>query len=388
VKPVRVARVISRLNVGGPAQHVVTLAEGLAARGFATRLVAGRPGPDEGDMSDLARAAGVDLVEVAPLGRAPGLFRDLRALWALFRLFRRHRPAIVHTHTSKAGALGRLAAALAGVPVRVHTFHGHVLEAYFSPFWSEAARAAERFLAAASSAIVALSPRQRRDLVARFRVAPRGRVHVVPPGIDLAPFADARVRYSGELRRELGIPPAAPLLGTVGRLVPVKAIDHLLGAMETIVAERADAWLVVAGGGPERARLEARARAAGLALRVRFLGERRDLPRIYADLDLFALASRNEGTPLALIEALAAGVPAVATAVGGVPDVLGGGPDAPGLLVPSGDARALAAAALALIRDPAERARRAALGPARAARFSRERLLDETAALYARLLAR
>lgn len=386
--PIRVARVIARLNVGGPAQHVVILSEGLAPRGFETKLVAGRIDPGEADMADLARAAAVDVVDLPALGRAPRLFRDLAALFALFRLFRRWRPAIVHTHTSKAGFLGRIAALVAGVPVRVHTFHGHVLEGYFPPLASALVRAAERFLAAATTAIVALSPGQRRDLVRRFRVAPRGRVHVVPLGIDLGPFADARVRYRGELRRELGIPPGAPLFGTVGRLVPVKALDRLLRAMEAVVAARPDAWLVIAGDGPDRPRLEALAREAAVSHRVRFLGARRDLPRVYADLDLFLLSSRNEGTPLALIEALAAGVACVATAVGGVPDVIGVGPDAPGLLVPSDDPRALAARALALLEDPVERARRAALGPPRASRFSRERLLADMAALYARLRAK
>jgi glycosyltransferase involved in cell wall biosynthesis len=383
---VRVARVIARLNVGGPAQHVVVLARGLARRGFASKVIVGRPGPDEGDMADLARGAGVDLVTLPSLGRAPRPLADLAALVALFRIFRRFRPRIVHTHTAKAGFLGRIAAALAGVPVIVHTFHGHVFAGYFPPLVSEAVRATERFLAGLTTAIIALSPAQRRDLVRRYRVAPRRRVHVLPLGIDLGPFHEARARHAGALRAELGIPPGAPLLGAVGRLVKVKAIDRLLRAMEAISAARPDAWLVIAGDGPERARLEALARRAAIAHRVRFLGFRRDLPRLYADLDLFVLSSKNEGTPLALIEALAAGVPCVATSVGGVPDVMG--PEPPGALVPPEDPRALAAAVLALLGDPDRRARCAAAAVARTERFGAERLVEETAALYTRLLAR
>lgn len=382
--PVRVCRVIARLNIGGPARHVVALSRGLRARGFETTLIAGRPGEAEGDMADLAREAGLALVDLPSLGRAPRPLRDLAALVALYRIFRRLRPRVVHTHTAKAGFLGRIAAVLAGVPVRVHTFHGHVLgEGYFRPLVARAIRAAERVLAQATHAIVAVSPRQRRDLVGRFRVAPAHKVRVIPLGIDLAPFRGARARHRGELRCELGIPGDAPLLGTVGRLVPVKAVDAIIRAFEAIVAARPDAHLAIVGDGPERPRLERLARDAAFSGRIRFTGFRRDLPRVYADLDVLLLASKSEGTPLALIEALAAGVPCIATAVGGVPDVLA---DGAGILVPPGDDAALARAALALFAAPTEGARLAAGGPAAVERFAEARLVADVADLYASLL--
>jgi glycosyltransferase involved in cell wall biosynthesis len=197
-------------------------------------------------MADVVRAAGAEVVAVPGLGRAVRPLDDLRALGALAALVRRARPAIVHTHTAKGGALGRAAAVLAGAPRRVHTFHGHVLEGYFGRAASEAARAAERFLAAATDAVVCLSPRQRRDLVGRFRVVPRSRAFVIPPGLDLEPYRDVSA-LRGRLRAELAIPPGAPLLGAIGRLVPVKGPDLLLDAFAEIARARPDARLVVAG---------------------------------------------------------------------------------------------------------------------------------------------
>jgi glycosyltransferase involved in cell wall biosynthesis len=383
-RPIRLCRVIARLNVGGPARHVVALSRGLEACGFETTLFAGELSEGEGDLSDLAEQAGVRLLRLSGLSRAPRPLCDLAALFRLILLFRRLKPQIVHTHTAKAGAIGRLAALLAGVPLRLHTFHGHVFEGYFSRPISRLICAAERLLAALTARIIVPSERLRKEIVRRFRVAPRARVVVLEPGIALAPFFEARARFFGELRREIGAKEGAPLLGSVGRLVPIKRFDLLLRAFSTIRAAFPDALLAIAGDGTERARLESFARDLGVAEAVRFLGFRRDLGRIYADLDLFCLCSRNEGTPTALIEAMAAGVPCVATEVGGVADVLGEA----GILVPPEDPGAFARAAMGLLSDPAERERRAAAGKTRAARFSEERLIEDAARLYRSLLAR
>ena len=380
----RVARVISRLNVGGPAIHTILLPAGLDPAAFESRLYVGAPGPAEGDMLPLARARGVEPIAIPGLGRSIHPGRDLAALGRLARAFRAFRPHIVHTHAAKAGTLGRIAARMAGVPVTVHTFHGHVLRGYFSPAVTAAFRAVERALARRTTRIVALSPGQREDLLAMGIGRPE-RVGVVPLGLELDAFLDAQARR-GVLRGHLRLPPEAKLVGIVARLVPIK--DHRTFFAAAARVARADpaTHFVVAGDGPLRAGLEAAAGEAGLDGRAHFLGWWDDLPALYADLDVVALTSRNEGTPVCLLEAMAAGVPVVATAVGGVPDVVRHGET--GLLAPPGDPAALAAALASLLADPD---RRSALGLAgrRAAypAYDAKTLIARVEALYRELAA-
>ncbi|RMG09420.1 MAG: glycosyltransferase family 1 protein [Planctomycetota bacterium] len=395
----RVARVIARLNIGGPARHCALLGNGFARRGAETVLYTGRPGPGERELP-VAPKAGFRIERVPGLGPAPAPFDDLRALLHLARAFRRQRPHVVHTHTAKAGALGRLAARLAGVPVVLHTFHGHVLEGYFGPLASAAARAAERALARTSQRLLTLSPRLRDELVLRLRVAPPERFEVVPLGRELDELrALDRRPAAAPLRAALGLPPHAFVVGYVGRLAPVKRVPLLVEAFARLAARRPEAHLLVVGDGGERARVEAAVDAHGLRGRVLLLGWREDLPAVYRAIDVLALASRNEGTPLSVIEAFAAGVPAVAPRVGGLADMFSAqapsGLDLPapveacaeGALVPEGDVSALALALEGLAGSPGalaacgEAARRAS------GRWSAERLLDALWALYHRLLA-
>ncbi|HEU4395049.1 MAG TPA: glycosyltransferase, partial [Planctomycetota bacterium] len=384
-RPVRVLRAIARLNVGGPAMHVALLTEGLDRRGFETTLAAGRCEPGESDMADFARARGVNPVSVRALGRSVDPVSDLRSFADLLALVRRVRPAVVHTHTAKAGALGRLAAWLAAVPVRVHTFHGHVFHGYFGRTASLAVVLAERLLGAISHRVLAVSPEVARDLGEAYGVVPPGKIQVVPLGLDLEPFARAGDGEGrGELRREIGAADGDLLVGIVGRLVPVKDHAFFLDAGAELLREVPQARLVIAGSGPAEADLHARARSLGIEPRCHFLGWRRDTPRIHADLDAAALTSLNEGTPVALIEAAAAGVPVVARAVGGVASALAGvegatlvPPEAP----PAGFAASLAAA-LRSVRGP-RRADRAVVR-----RFSVERLCDDVERIYREELAR
>ncbi len=395
-RPVRVLRIITRLNVGGPAQHVVWLSRGLERFGYRTLVLTGCPEAHEASMERFAQTHGVAVERVAGLGRAVRGGADLRALVALWRACRRTRPHIVHTHTAKAGALGRIAASLARVPVRVHTFHGHVLEGYFSPLVSACIRALERGLAATCDRIVALSPGQRRALVHTHRVATRRQVIVVPLGIDARPFvAVARTRAraggvvrTGLFRRRFGIPARAPLVGAIGRLVSVKRLERLIAALAPLT----HAHLLIAGVGPLESALRARAQALGTAARVHFAGLVRPVAPLYAELDLLALTSAQEGTPVVILEALAAGVPVVASAVGGVPDLARAAPGAIALLEPEADEARLIGRLrerlAALLADPAARARMAACGRVAASRFSLEGLLRRTDRLYRALLGR
>jgi glycosyltransferase involved in cell wall biosynthesis len=364
---IRILRIIARLNIGGPALHVTTLARGLNPARFETRLVTGQIGPGEGDMTDLA--AGLDWQVLPELGRAVAPGADAVTLIKLCSLIRRYRPHIVHTHTAKAGAVGRVAARLSGVPIVVHTFHGHTFHGYWGPMATRLVVGAEQGLARLTDRLVAVSERVRGDLI-RFRIAPEEKIVSIPLGLNLAPFAQQSHRPSGP----------EPTVGIVGRLVPVKNHALFLDMARQLIHDGFEGRFMVIGDGELRDRLEGS--AADLGDRIVFTGWRRDLPRDYAGLSVVVNTSLNEGTPVALIEAMAAGVPVVATSVGGVPDVVRDGET--GWLVPGGDPRALAAAVQAALRDGQQvvaRARAAVLD-----RFSQERLVKDIERLYDYLL--
>jgi glycosyltransferase involved in cell wall biosynthesis len=369
------------LNVGGPSVHVIVLTAGLDPKGYETRLLVGHTSEREGDLHDLAESNGVRCVRVKGLGREVRPWADLLVLGRLYRTIREFRPAIVHTHTAKAGFVGRVAARLAGVPVVVHTFHGHVLRGYFGAIKTGFYRWLERALARRSNVLLAVSDAVKNDLVA-LRVAPADKIRVMPLGLPLAPLAGDLPR--GRLRSAHAVPDDAPLIGVVGRLVPIKDIGTFLEAAARLRPRLPAAHFAIVGDGELRHELAARTEQLGLGDRVHFYGWRRDMGEVYGDLDLVVNCSRNEGTPVALIEAMAAGRPVVATAVGGTPDLLGAGQR--GVLIPASDPDALATAIETVLRAPApsrlNEARRYVL-----AHHSVDRLLADVDGLYRQLLA-
>ena len=379
-RPIRVMRIIARLNVGGPAIHVTLLTARLCPPDFTSTLVAGHIGPHEGDMAYLAEQNGIEPVYVAELGRSLSPLRDVVTLVKLWRLMRRERPDVVHTHTAKAGFVGRIAAWLAGVPVRVHTFHGHVFHGYFSPTKTRLFLWLERFNARISARLITLTTGLRDELAGTYRIAPPDHFAVVPLGLDLEPFAQTQ-RGLGAFRAQFDIPPDAPLIGIVGRLVPIKNHGLFLEAARQLREQRPDIHFAIIGDGEERAAIEQQVDALGLRDAVTFTGWLNDLKPAYSDLDALVISSRNEGTPVSLIEALAAGVPVVSTAVGGVPDLLEDG--ALGRLVPTDDADALAAAINAALGDSP----RPEIQQAIVTRYGIDRLAADLAALYRELLA-
>jgi len=382
---VKILRVIARMNVGGPTIHVINLTAGLDPSRFDSILVTGTENPGEGSLLDLALARGIKPIVIPEIvGQATLKPRDLKALIALYRLIRRERPHIVHTHAAKPGVLGRLAARLAGVPVVVHTFHGHILHGYYGPLMSRLLRRMERLLAHCSDRIIAVSEQVKQDLV-RYGVAPPEKISVIPLGFDLQPFLDS-AGHRGALYRELGLTNGGRLVGIVGRIFPIKNHRLFLEAAAHVAAEERLARFVVVGDGVLRPDMEARARSLGIADRVTFTGWRRDLHRIYSDLDVLVVSSRNEGTPVSAIEAMASGCPVVATRVGGLPDLINEGKT--GYLVPSEDARALAAAILRVLRDreAAYRMGQAARAHVRE-RFRADRLVRDVEGLYTELMA-
>jgi glycosyltransferase involved in cell wall biosynthesis len=380
----RVLRVIARLNVGGPAIHATLLTERLDPSRYDSLLVTGREAEAEGNYLTLYGKTPARLVLVPTLGREIRGGQDVVAFAQLVRLMRRFRPDVVHTHTAKAGTLGRLAARVCRVPRVVHTYHGHVLQGYFSPPKARLFLAIERWLGRHTDRLLTVSEGIRHELLA-LGIGRPDRFQVLPLGLDLDGFLDAEA-LRGELRRELGFTGDEFLVGIVARLVPIKAHETFFRAAAAVAGRLSGARFIVVGDGERRAELEALARSLGLWERVRFLGWRRDLERVYADLDVVALTSRNEGSPVSLIEAMAAARPVVATRVGGVPDLVDSGVN--GVLVPVDDAAALARAIEMIAGDP-DRGR--ALGGAGRRRvypaFSASRLIGDVDRLYRELLA-
>ena len=328
----KILRIIARLNVGGPARHVVWLTKALQDDEFQTTLIAGSVPPGEDDMGYFADENGVRPVYLREMSReiSPS---DTRSLLKLYRLIKAEKPDIIHTHTAKAGTLGRIAGSmyrwltwgtLVGRPRRVrmvHTFHGHVFHSYYSPAKTRAFLAIERTLARATDRIVVLSDQQLDEINKKFRVGNLERFAVVPLGIDIEQFdSDPSVRQ--KLRAEFGVQESDVVVGFVGRLTEIKNISLLLHAA-ALIRERKDVKFAIVGDGHLRPDLEQKAASLDIGSNTIFLGNRSDISDIYSALDIVALTSLNEGTPLSLIEAMAAGKPVISTGVGGVRDLLG-----------------------------------------------------------------
>jgi glycosyltransferase involved in cell wall biosynthesis len=363
-KSVKIVRIISRLNVGGPAIQAITLTHLLRRFGYKTRLLCGREDPGEGSMDYLAQELEVCPVRIDSLSRNPGV-SDLKALLVLIVELRRTRPQLVHTHTAKAGTVGRLAALIA-LPSRhrilVHTFHGHSLTGYFNPNVARIYLAIERALARRTSKLIAVSEEVRDELVS-LGVAPYAQFEVIPLGFDLRPFTVPSVdrdRQRNALRCELGVPAEAKVV--------------------TLVAH-----FMIVGDGELGDALRASEDARSLGDRLSWIGFRRDIPAVCFASDVVMLTSDSEGTPVSLIEAQAAGVPVVSTNVGGVRSVVLDGRT--GIVVDVGDDQTLADAVLDILHDPtlAQRWGTAARAHALSA-FSIERLVQNLDRLYAGLL--
>ncbi len=378
----KVVRIITRLNIGGPAMHTLLLTREMAALDYRTVLVAGSCEPKDGDASCLLGLA--DRVCWLPdLSRSVRPWRNLKALWRLWRLLRREQPLIVHTHTAMAGCLGRLAAVLNGVPIIIHTFHGNSLAEYFSPFEAGVFRRIEQLLARFSGALCVVSPQQAKELSGKFHIAPAHKFRVVPLGLELDDYFALR-------------PPAisCPLtVGWFGRMVPVKNVALLAATIEETLRRAPDIRFVIAGDGPDRSALEGLAERYGG--RVEWLGWQPEILPAMARCDVVLQTSRNEGTPVALIQGMAAARPFVSTAVGGVVDMVSGcvmravgGARwfANGVLAES-HADTLAATLAAMAGDRARVSHMGLEGRAFASRqYRKERLVENLDALYRELI--
>lgn len=393
MKRIKILRIIARLNIGGPAIHTILLTEGLDKTRFQSLLVSGRVDKNEGDMSYYAAEKKVNPIFIPELRRKLGLAGDIAALTRIFKIIKAEQPDIIHTHTAKAGTLGRLAGILynllhykSGKQVKlIHTFHGHVFEGYFGKFETRIFIFIERFLAIFTSRIITVSESVKNELIALGICKPE-KINVIPLGFELEKFLEVPLKDKPALN-----------IGIVGRLVPIKNHRLFLEAASKVISDNPGIGLrfKIVGDGELRGALEEYSRKLNIDGQMDFLGWQKDLTQVYTNLDIVALTSINEGTPVSLIEAMASGRAVVATDVGGVRDLLGEEvntgikPDANfkvlerGIIVKPCDSFAFSAALNFILRNSAMRKNMAekARGFAKE-RFTKERLIRDIENLY------
>jgi len=387
----KIAQVIARLNIGGPAVAVVSASHGLSLKGHNIALLTGDVPQGEASMEYLAEDSGLRLTRIAGMSRQISWWKDLVSFWHLLRIFRSERPDVVHTHTAKAGVLGRLAAILSRVPVRVHTFHGHVFSGYFPPLISHLIVVVERWLAYHSDCIIAISESQRRELGDEFRIAPAHKIVTIPLGCDLHPFLSSNRRQ--DVAGPSRVSPREHQVGWIGRLTRIKDPQLFLKSVDSVRGHHETRYLMI-GDGELRAACDQMISAQEIENRVSIVGWQRHLEQWYAKLDLIVLTSINEGTPVVLIEAMASGRPFVAVDVGGVRDLMVG--DAGrvnqlevfrnGILVPR-DPKSIAQAITYLLEDENRRLDMGNTGREFVReRFSKQRMTQDLESLYSRVL--
>lgn len=392
----RVLRILNRLIIGGPALNATYLTKYMAPE-WETQLVIGGKDDHEHDATHLTERLGIAPLKIDEMKRAIDPIADRKAYLKMKALIKEFKPDVVHTHAAKSGAIGRLAAAACGVPVIVHTFHGHVFHSYFNRFKTQAFINIERYLARRSSGIIAISEIQKQELADTYRIAPAGKISIIPLGFDLDRFGTNQDAKRAAFRQRFGLAEDELAIGIVGRIVPVK--NHALfvaAAAELVNQSSRKLRFVIVGDGDMRGPMEAQFREAGLdyaywpeeprPAQAICTSWQTEMDEVFAGLDIVALCSHNEGTPVSLIEAQAAARPVVSTEVGGVANVVEEG--RAGFITPAGQSQAFAAALLRLTEDAALREAFGAHGRQFVqSRFSYQRLVADMDAYYRRLLA-
>jgi glycosyltransferase involved in cell wall biosynthesis len=383
VTRIRVLHIITRLIVGGAQENTMLTAALLDPERYAVDVFSGPQTGPEGSLMEEVRARGVPLTIEPTLVREIGPLKDMRALLALYRYIRRGRYNVVHTHSSKAGILGRWAAYFAGVPIVVHTVHGWGHHDRQHPLVRRLYVLLERITQPITDRLIVVSPRNINKGLSDGIAGP-GKYVTIRSGIELDRFRHPS-RPPETVRTELGLPLGAPVVGTVTRLSPQKAPLDFVAAAARVVEHRPDVHFVIVGDGPLRADVEARLADLGLTEQVHLTGLRRDVPELMHSFDLFALSSLWEGLPRVLPQAMAAGLPIVATAVDGNAEAVTDGVN--GLLTSPGDPSAIADAVLQLLEDRALSAQMGDAGRARVGEFGARKMVSDIAALYEALLA-
>ena len=367
---IHVLHIITRLDVGGSTENTLISVTRMPRTEFSSSVISGRTADPPPQLSETLQAAGVPWFEVPALVRPVGLPNDIRALWQIWRQIRRLRPDIVHTHSSKAGFVGRFAAKMAKAPHILYTPHGHVFQGYFSPVVTRRFVLLERLAARWTDRIITLTDAEADQHLA-LGIGRPGQFVTIPSGIDLD-----RVTTVTPKR----LVAHGTIVGTVARLVPVKGHSFLLDAIPTVLQRCPEAQFLLVGEGEMRPALEEQARRLGLGGRVTFVGFREDVPAVLAGMDAVVLPSLNEGMGRVLVMAMALGKPIVATSVGGVPELLGNGEA--GVLVPPGDSAAIAEAVSTLLCDQLRARALGEAGRRRASRYGAEAMVSALAKVY------
>jgi glycosyltransferase involved in cell wall biosynthesis len=388
----KIIHLITRLDKGGSADITLLTVLGIDKKEYEVILV---KGPTyESQMSEEeeayvvaslkeAQLKGIKIVTNRYLLRRINPFYDVLALFSLYKLLAKERPTIVHTHTSKAGFLGRLAAKGAGVPIIIHTPHGHVFFGYFGAFKTKIFIFMERLASRITDKIVALTHGEKEDYLF-FKIADKEKFVVINSGIELKRFKELPIPLKQNFKKELGIPENALIVGTVGRLVPVKGPEFLIEAAQFIIPKYPNVFFVFTGDGHLRKDLERKASDLGIKENVVFLGWRNDAAKIISVTDIFVLPSLNEGMGRVLAEAMALGKPIVASNVGGIPDLVIHGKN--GFLVPPKNSKELARYIQILLEDKEKREKMGREGREMAGNFSHEIMIKKISRLYKELM--
>ncbi len=370
--------VVTRWEVGGAQETLIELGRGLSDRGWTVVAVGGVPDQSDEAGADLASGAGFTVLRSQHLKREVSPLHDMRALWELFRLMRRLQPSVVHTHSSKAGLLGRLAAWCARVPRRVHTVHGWSFAGFAGAKRSLYVRI-ERALARVTHALCFVAQSDL-EVGREEQIGANREAHIVRSAVNLGRFAGATRQEATAVRAECGIPERAEVVLSVTRLASAKDPDTLIDVLEGILRRRSNVHGVVIGDGPDFERVARRVDDAADGARLHLLGSRRDVPAWLEAADVFLLTDRHGGLPRALVEAMASGTPVVSTTFAGVPELISDGVS--GFLCAVGDSNSLLEHAVQLVDDPALCRRMTEAGRAGLKEFSVETMVSRTLEVY------
>jgi len=389
---IKVLHIITRFDKGGSAQNTYLSLLGLRKKNYQLSLVSGLS--LESEMKDeeikakekdiqILESEGIEFTQCPSLLRRINIIRDLKAFFDIWRIIKKYNPLIVHTHSSKAGLMGRLAAKLAGTPIIVHTPHGHVFFGYFGPFKTKLFIIFEKLASRITDKIVALTNREKKDHIL-FKIAEEDKFSVIYSGIELNILKESSSEEKQNLKKELGIPENSLIVGTAGRLVPVKGPEFLVKASKYIISKYPDTYFMFTGDGPLEQDLKRKALEMGISDNIIFLGWRDDVAKIISIYDIFVLPSLNEGMGRVLVEAMALGKSIVATNVGGIPDLVIHGKN--GFLVPPKNPKELAKYIQVLLEDKDKREKMGLAGKEMAYNFTSERMVEKIANLYKKLL--
>ncbi|HYV91707.1 MAG TPA: glycosyltransferase [Chitinophagales bacterium] len=391
----RILRIINRLNLGGPTFNAAYLTKYMSPE-YETMLVAGMIDGSEASSEFVLEEMGLKPVYIPEMYREIDWMKDRSAYFRLKKIIRDFKPDIVHTHAAKAGALGRMAAYACHVPVILHTFHGNVFHSYFSKWKTNVFINVERQLAKRSTRIIAISEKQKRELSEQFRICPAEKIEIIPLGFDLRKFSEDVEAKRKKFRDHYLVADDEIVISIVGRLVPVKNHKLFLHALKNVISQtqkKVRAFIV--GDGEDRLAIESLSRSLQIDF-ADFLHEKKkatltftswlkDVDEVYAGSEIVALTSLNEGTPVSIIEALAAGKPVVTTDVGGISDIMVN--EKNGFIVNSNAQDAFTDALLKLVEDTALRgAMENFHGANTSERFSYVRLVNDMSVLYSHLL--